>query len=69
MIALVSADAPPRGAVRTTVTAAAPASKTSTAATPAPAQARETYGRMEMQFEANRGKTDGSVEFLARGAG
>ncbi|MBC8030277.1 MAG: SBBP repeat-containing protein [Pyrinomonadaceae bacterium] len=31
--------------------------------------AREAYGRMELSFEANRGQTDASVNFLARGAG
>jgi hypothetical protein len=35
----------------------------------APEQAREAYGRIEMSFEANRGQTDESVNFLARGAG
>jgi len=32
-------------------------------------QARETYGKIEMSFEANRGQTDASVNYLARGAG
>ncbi|HEX8336704.1 MAG TPA: hypothetical protein VF621_08235, partial [Pyrinomonadaceae bacterium] len=31
--------------------------------------ARETYGRIPLSFEANRGQTDPSVNFLARGAG
>lgn len=31
--------------------------------------AREAYGRMPLSFEANRGQTEGSVDFLARGAG
>jgi hypothetical protein len=35
----------------------------------AQAKAREAYGKLEMQFEANRGQTDASVDFLARGAG
>ncbi len=36
----------------------------------APAQAaRETYGQIPLSFEANRGQTDESVDFLARGAG
>jgi hypothetical protein len=35
----------------------------------APAQARETYGRIALSFEANRGQTDEAVNFLARGAG
>ncbi|MET0648126.1 MAG: SBBP repeat-containing protein [Pyrinomonadaceae bacterium] len=30
---------------------------------------REAYGRIPMSFEANRGQTDASVNFLARGAG
>jgi hypothetical protein len=34
-----------------------------------PAQAREAYGRIPLGFEANRGQTDESVNFLARGAG
>jgi hypothetical protein len=38
------------------------------AATPSH-DARETYGRIPMSFEANRGQTDESVNFLARGAG
>src|SRR6186713_80745 len=29
----------------------------------------EAYGRIEMAFESNRGQTDGSVDFLARGVG
>jgi hypothetical protein len=32
-------------------------------------RARETYGRIPLSFEANRGQTDASVNFLARGAG
>ena len=32
-------------------------------------RARETYGRIPLSFEANRGQADGSVDFLARGAG
>jgi hypothetical protein len=31
--------------------------------------ARETYGRIPLSFEANRGQTDPSVNYLARGAG
>src|SRR5215213_9774494 len=31
--------------------------------------ARGAYGRMPMSFEANRGQAEGSVDFLARGAG
>jgi hypothetical protein len=31
--------------------------------------ARETYGRVPLSFEANRGQTDPSVNFLARGSG
>lgn len=34
-----------------------------------PAQAREAYGQLTLSFEANRGQTDESVNFLARGAG
>jgi hypothetical protein len=30
---------------------------------------RETYGRIPLSFEANRGQTENSVNFLARGAG
>ncbi|HYP52952.1 MAG TPA: hypothetical protein VEQ42_05395, partial [Pyrinomonadaceae bacterium] len=33
------------------------------------AQARENYGRIPLSFESNHGQTDGSVNFLARGAG
>ncbi|MCA1591594.1 MAG: SBBP repeat-containing protein [Acidobacteria bacterium] len=33
------------------------------------AEARETYGRIPLSFETNQGQTDGSVNFLARGAG
>jgi hypothetical protein len=32
-------------------------------------QALETYGRIPLSFEANRGQAEGSVDFLARGAG
>ncbi|HYH83923.1 MAG TPA: SBBP repeat-containing protein, partial [Pyrinomonadaceae bacterium] len=32
-------------------------------------QARETYGRIPLSFEANQGQTESSVDFLARGAG
>jgi hypothetical protein len=32
-------------------------------------RARETYGRIPLSFEANRGQTEPSVDFLARGAG
>ena len=32
-------------------------------------RAREAYGKIEMSFEANHGQTDGSVNYLARGAG
>ena len=31
--------------------------------------AREAFGRIPLSFEANRGQTDASVNFLARGAG
>ncbi|HEX8190020.1 MAG TPA: SBBP repeat-containing protein [Pyrinomonadaceae bacterium] len=34
-----------------------------------PEQARETYGRIPLSFEANRGQTEPTVDFLARGAG
>jgi hypothetical protein len=34
-----------------------------------PAQAREAYGQIPLSFEANRGQTDESVNFLARGEG
>ncbi|HYE15948.1 MAG TPA: SBBP repeat-containing protein, partial [Pyrinomonadaceae bacterium] len=33
------------------------------------ARAREAYGRIPLSFEANRGQTEASVDFLARGAG
>ncbi len=29
----------------------------------------ETYGKLPLSFEANRGQTDGQVKFLTRGAG
>ncbi|MET0648839.1 MAG: SBBP repeat-containing protein [Pyrinomonadaceae bacterium] len=56
---------------------AAPLMLTRRAAPPPPAagaqapleRARETYGRIPLSFEANRGQTDASVNFLARGAG
>ena len=35
----------------------------------APATARDVYGRMELSFEANRGQTDESIDFLTRGPG
>src|SRR5687768_13087289 len=31
--------------------------------------ARETYGRIPLSFEANQGQSEGSFDFLARGAG
>ncbi len=33
------------------------------------AAARETYGKLPLSFEANRGQTEPSAQFLARGAG
>ena len=39
------------------------------AASPAPEQALDTYGRIPLSFEANRGQADDAVDFLARGAG
>ncbi len=47
----------------------APARDDAPAATSAPTQALESYGRIPLSFEANRGQADGSVDFLARGAG
>lgn len=32
-------------------------------------QVAENYGKLPLQFEANRGQTDGRVKFLSRGAG
>jgi hypothetical protein len=34
-----------------------------------PAQSPESYGRIPLSFEANKGQADGPVDFLARGAG
>ncbi|HEY0083603.1 MAG TPA: SBBP repeat-containing protein, partial [Pyrinomonadaceae bacterium] len=48
------------GATATTVSPDAPLTQ---------AEAREAYGKVELQFEANQGQTDASVNFLARGAG
>jgi hypothetical protein len=42
--------------------AAAPSQRT-------PEQARDSYGKVGMSFEENRGQTDGQVKFLARGSG
>jgi hypothetical protein len=36
---------------------------------PAKARVREAYGRLPLSFEGNRGQTDPSVKFLARGGG
>ncbi|MCA1618682.1 MAG: SBBP repeat-containing protein [Acidobacteria bacterium] len=47
----------------------APARPGARAASPAPERALETYGRIPLSFEANRGQADDSVDFLARGAG
>ncbi|HEX8688586.1 MAG TPA: SBBP repeat-containing protein, partial [Pyrinomonadaceae bacterium] len=48
----------------------APAPAAPAAAKQAPdAQARESYGRLPLSFEANAGQADSSVNFLARGAG
>src|SRR5882672_9069116 len=33
------------------------------------ARVSETYGKLPLQFEANRGQTDKAVRFLSRGAG
>ncbi|MGB8510500.1 MAG: hypothetical protein WCD76_19155, partial [Pyrinomonadaceae bacterium] len=44
-----------------------PAAVPSSAATLS--QARETYGRIPLSFEANRGQTDEEVNFIARGGG
>src|SRR6266851_2085844 len=33
------------------------------------AQAAQSYGKLSMYFEANRGQTDRQVDFIARGAG
>src|SRR2546422_11178331 len=33
------------------------------------ARVRETYGKLPLHFEANRGQTDGTVRFLSRGPG
>ncbi|HEX8180913.1 MAG TPA: SBBP repeat-containing protein [Pyrinomonadaceae bacterium] len=46
--------------VRTTTTTTTP---------PTRAQVAETYGQIEMSFEANRGQTAPAVNFLTRGAG
>jgi hypothetical protein len=35
----------------------------------AQAQLAETYGKLPLHFEANRGQTDSQVKFLARGPG
>ncbi len=32
-------------------------------------KARAAYGKLPLGFEANRGQTDGAVDFIARGAG
>jgi hypothetical protein len=48
---------------------AAPAMELQRATPLTPAQAREAYGQIALGFEANRGQTDESVNFLARGAG
>src|SRR5215471_15202986 len=34
-----------------------------------PGRVAETYGKVPMQFEANRGQADKAVRFLARGPG
>ncbi|MGB9177925.1 MAG: SBBP repeat-containing protein, partial [Pyrinomonadaceae bacterium] len=68
IIAPASRNAPPRDYVRSGARIAAQESRPTT--TPlTPAQAREAYGQIELSFEANRGQTDESVNFLARGAG
>ena len=65
---LVAVFVPARhGALSNLTSYSPPASPSSTALTSE--QARETYGRIEMSFEANQGQTDPSVNFLARGAG
>ena len=43
----------------------APADESATAAT----RAQESYGKLGMSFEENRGQTDDEVKFLARGSG
>ncbi|MET0624645.1 MAG: SBBP repeat-containing protein [Pyrinomonadaceae bacterium] len=47
----------------------APSRPDARAASPAPTQTLETYGRIPLSFEANVGQADGAVDFLARGAG
>jgi hypothetical protein len=47
----------------------APARPDAPTAPSAPTQAAESYGRIPLSFEANRGQVDGGVDFLARGAG
>jgi hypothetical protein len=47
----------------------APARPDARAASPAPEQTLEGYGRIPLSFESNFGQAEGSVDFLARGAG
>jgi len=58
-----------RGDARVQPRAASQATTTSPQTSTTHAQARESYGKLELQFEANQGQTDASVNFLARGAG
>jgi hypothetical protein len=56
---LFCADRPPR----------APVSASSPAAEIAKAKVRQTYGKLPMSFEENRGQTDRRVKFLSQGQG
>ncbi|MDQ1525261.1 MAG: hypothetical protein QOE47_3185, partial [Pyrinomonadaceae bacterium] len=64
-------DATPRAAVADSAQTHAESSPTTAPAETSlnQAEAREAYGKLELQFEANEGQTDASVDFLARGAG
>ncbi|HEX8458401.1 MAG TPA: SBBP repeat-containing protein [Pyrinomonadaceae bacterium] len=60
----------PRTAADSRTQAATPTLDPAPAPPPTQEEAtREAYGKLELQFEANQGQTDASVDFLARGAG
>src|SRR5437879_2744049 len=68
---LVFASGPsPRTIARTATNLSPPArTRSSQSGTRTPAQLAETYGKVPLSFEANRGQTDPRVKFLSRGSG
>src|SRR5438445_6253134 len=68
---LVFASGPSPRTIARTATNLSPSARTrsSQSGTRTPAQLAETYGKVPLSFEANRGQTDPRVKFLSRGSG